>query len=43
MQVWMQGEVLTPGMQNGDHSGIGTQKFVIGGKTFDHLPGCFKQ
>src|SRR5690554_4477286 len=43
VQVWVQREVLAPGVQDGDHSHLGAQKFGIGAKVADSAPGRFEQ
>src|SRR5690606_5641953 len=39
----VQGQLLPPGMENGDHPGVGSQMFRVLGKAADRLPGSFKQ
>ena len=43
VQVRMQGEVLTPGVQHGDHTRVRSQVGGIAGKGTDHTPGCGKE
>src|SRR5690606_38037688 len=38
MQVWMQREVLSPGVQHGDHAGIGAEMLRGCCETFHHTP-----
>lgn len=39
MQVVMQGEGLSPGMQDADHAGLSTQVFGISCKGLNGAPG----
>lgn len=43
VQVWVQREVLPPGVQNGDHSHPAAQKLGAGAKVADNAPGRFEQ
>ena len=43
VQVWVQRKVLSPGVQDGDHSHPGAQEFGVGAKILDNTPGRFEQ
>tara|TARA_R110000744_G_scaffold134093_2_gene242936 strand:+ start:20380 stop:20781 length:402 start_codon:yes stop_codon:yes gene_type:complete len=43
VQVRVKGQILAPGMQDGDHSRVGPQKIGVGRKPLDHLPGRREQ
>jgi hypothetical protein len=43
MQVWVQTEVLPPGVQNGDHTCLCTQELMVVAKATDDLPGGGKK
>ena len=43
MKVWMEGEVLSPGVEYGDHSGICAKMFFITSKIADNTPCGFKE
>ncbi len=43
MQVWMQRELLAPGMQNADHTGLCTEVSGVVPKTVECTPGGGKE
>src|SRR5690606_37662443 len=43
VQVWVQGELLTPRMQNADHSGLRAQVLWVMPKRVECAPGCRKE
>lgn len=39
----MKRKVLSPGMENSDHAGFGTQMLMIMRKTLHYTPGCIEE
>ena len=43
VQMWMKGQVLSPGMKNANHARFPTYKFGIGSEVSNHAPSGFKE